>query len=178
MSECDRRNGMSLLSRVRVICPPTFFGTARLRFEITQELQPQTTVESADVYTRRTSADASAAMRVWKLSQDVYTAAFDECLLVCQRAAGLTSSPACSLPTSPAFPFTVGAAGSDVEPGKEFQRRSSDACWRCLTSVSFKYLPYIQATVVQQTEATRILVILQTLMFFWWQKIRPPLPSG
>lgn len=34
------------------------------RFEITQELQPQTTVESADVYTRRTSADVSAEMRV------------------------------------------------------------------------------------------------------------------
>lgn len=147
MSECDRQNGMFLFSLVRVICPPTFTAPLSSVWDYTGA--PATNnVESADVYTRHTSADVSAEMRVWKLSQDVYTAAFDECLLVCQRAACLTSKTAPLLACvlfwhHPCYRLLL-VAGSDVEPGKEYQRHSSDACWRCLTLISFKYLHYIR----------------------------------
>lgn len=85
MRETDRRNGIFSPSHVYYAHPRS------LGFEITQELQPQTNVEPADVYTRHQLRCVCVEMWVWKLSQDVYTAALDECLLVCQRAACLTS---------------------------------------------------------------------------------------
>lgn len=143
MSECDRRNGMFLFSLVRVICPPTFAAPLSSVWDYTGA--PATNnVESADVYTRHTSADVSAEMRVWKLSQDVYTAAFDECLLGLSEGCMLDLKD-CSAPRlwalliSPVLPSAVGAAGSDVEPGKECQRHSWEACWRSHLNIYITY---------------------------------------
>lgn len=79
-----------LFSLVRVMCPPTLRRSSA-QFDVTQELQPQTTWSLQMCIPGYIGSDGSVEMWVWKLSQDVYTAAFDECLLVCQRAACLTS---------------------------------------------------------------------------------------
>lgn len=137
MSEYARGNGMFLLSLIRVICPPTLqHGSAR--FEITQELQPQTTW-SLQMCIHGISSVVSVEMWVWKLSQDVYTAAFDECLLVCQRAACLTSeswllhsSPVCSSDITHVTVFYLCCRFRCRNSEKKYHRHSSNTCWRCL----------------------------------------------
>lgn len=147
-SEYDSWHGMFLFSLIRVTCPPTLRHSSA-RFEITRELQPQTT-RSLQMCIHGIRSDVSVEMWVWKLSQDVYTAAFDECLLVCQRAACLTSeswllhsSPVCSSGITHVTVFCL-CCRFRCRNSERIQRHSSNACWRCLTWISFRYLHYIQ----------------------------------
>lgn len=147
MSEYDNRSGMFLFSLIRVIYPPTLRHSSA-QVETTQELQPQTTLESADVYTRH---------RLWCECWDVSLKVIPGCVhcSIWWMPAGLSEGcmldlkgftpRQCALLTSPLLPFSVCAAGSDVETVKGDQRQSCDACWRSLAWISFKYLHYIQS---------------------------------
>lgn len=160
MSTYDGWNGMFLFSLICVKCPPTLrHGSAW--FEITQELQPQTRW-SLQTCIHGISSDVSVEMWVWKLSQDVYTAAFDECLLVCQRAACLTSkswllhsSPVCSSDITHVTVYCLCCRFRSRNSGRiPVLMHAEDAPHGSHLNI------YITGTVLQHTDSTKLLGIL------------------